>query len=139
MGLLNKFSKKKGNSPQVVTPDDVKKPTKTPAKSGGRVENSSAKQMGSAFRILVKPLLSEKVAMLESKGSYVFAVNPQATKTEIKRAVFEVYGEMPIRVRTARIEGKNVRFGSSLGRRSDWKKAIVTLKKGASIQIHEGV
>jgi large subunit ribosomal protein L23 len=57
----------------------------------------------------------------------------------IKRAVKELYGVMPARVTVAHVQGRYVRFGRSMGRRSDYKKAVVTLPKGSTITIHEGV
>lgn len=94
---------------------------------------------GAAFRVLLKPIMSEKAALLESHRSYTFRVTSTATKDEIKRAVFQVYGVMPTGVHTLHVQGKHVRFGSYSGKRTDSKKAIVTLKKGDSIRIHEGV
>lgn len=89
--------------------------------------------------ILVKPLVSEKAAIAETANTYTFVVTNDATKLTVKRAVKEVYGVMPIRVRMLNVQGKYVRFGRGYGRRSDWKKAIVTLPKGQTIRIHEGV
>jgi len=96
-------------------------------------------KIGSAFRILLKPIMSEKATVLESHHSYAFRVTPHAKKEEIKRAIFQVYGVMPTGVHTLHVQGKHVRFGAYAGKRPDWKKAIVTLKKGESIHIHEGI
>lgn len=94
---------------------------------------------GSAYRVLVRPLLSEKSARGEKHSQYTFAVAIDATKTEIVRAVEQVYGVKPTSVRTLVTEGKTARFGRSVGRRKDWKKAIVTLPEGKTISIHTGV
>lgn len=138
MGLLQKMSGKNEQAEVAATEKKVtkKKSAKTVAQS---TVSAGGKKSGVAFRVLLKPILSEKAAMQETYRSYAFAVVPTATKREIKQAVFQVYGVMPRRVRTLRFEGKSVRFGSTMGRRSDWKKAIVTLKEGESIRIHEGV
>lgn len=100
---------------------------------------SAAKATGTAHRILLRALLSEKTAHAESKGAYTFAVDIDATKPAIMRAVTEVYGVRPVAVRTSITEGKAARFGRFNGRRRDWKKAVVTLPEGKTISIHTGV
>ena len=103
----------------------------TPAKKTGRA--------GAAYRVIVRALVSEKAAQAETKGKYTFVVAKDATKTQIKAAVEQVYGVRPTVVRTIHTEGKEVRFGRTIGRRKDWKKAIVTLPAGQTISIHTGV
>ncbi len=92
-----------------------------------------------AFKILVKPLVTEKSAIAESKNKYSFIVIKSANKNQIKTAIFEVYGVKPSGVNVANIEGRRVRFGKSMGRRNDYKKAIITLPAGKTIDIHTGV
>lgn len=99
----------------------------------------SADNHGSAFRVFVSPILSEKTARSEARGTYTFAVAMNATKTEIARAMETVYGVRPTQIRTSVVEGKKARFGQNNGRRSSWKKAVVTLPKGKTISIHTGV
>ena len=70
---------------------------------------------------------------------YSFLVSPKANKFQIAQAVNELYGVKPISVNIGHIPGKVVRFGRSMGRRSDYKKAIVTLEKGKTIVLHENV
>ena len=89
--------------------------------------------------ILLAPLVSEKATGAEKTGAYTFKVAKRATKTEIKNAIKAVYGTQPLSVRTMMFQGKNMRFGGNHGKRSDWKKAVVTLPKGTIISIHEGV
>ena len=112
-----------------------------PAVETSEVSTSSAKsgKTGAAHRVLVRPLLSEKTARDEKRGTYSFAVAMNATKTEIIRAVEQVYGVRPSSVRTLITEGKTARFGQNTGRRKNWKKAIITLPAGATISIHTGV
>ncbi len=114
---------------------------KTTKETKAVTETTGAKKTGpgAAYRVLVRPLLSEKSARGEKRGQYTFAVNIKATKTEIIRAVEQVYGVKPASVRTLVTEGKIARFGMSLGRRKTWKKAIVTLPEGKTISIHTGV
>lgn len=91
------------------------------------------------YGILLHPLLSEKAASAESRGVYTFIVGRKANKIQIKHAIASVYKVRPVKIRVVNINGKISRHGRSLGRRSDWKKAIITLPKGQSISIHEGV
>ncbi|MFA5062372.1 MAG: 50S ribosomal protein L23 [Patescibacteria group bacterium] len=92
-----------------------------------------------AYKILVKPLVTEKSAVAESINKYSFVVMAGASKFQIKKAVEDVYGVKPTSVNIINVEGRRVRFGRTFGRRSDFKKAIVTLPKGKSIDIHVGV
>ena len=92
-----------------------------------------------AFKVLLKPLVTEKSAVAESGNKYSFVVAKSADKNQIKIAVEEIYGVKPSQVNVANIEGRRVRFGRTMGRRSDYKKAIVTLPAGKSIDIHTGV
>lgn len=94
---------------------------------------ASKENTGNAYRILVKPLVSEKSFRQMSKGQYVFKVNPTANKIEIRRAVEKVYDVKVARVNVVRVHGKAKNFGKTRGRTSDWKKAIVTLKPGSTI------
>lgn len=75
----------------------------------------------------------------EMLGQYTFYVATTATKIDVKRAIAEVYGVVPVRVHMLNTDGKTVRFGRFTGRRAHTKKAIVTLPKGKTISIHEGV
>ena len=94
---------------------------------------------GHAYRVLVRPLRSEKSVGLSEKNQYVFEVAPNANKLQVKEAVLKVYGIRPIRVNIMRLQGKVVRYGRSIGREKMTKKAIVTLEAGRTISIYEGV
>ncbi|OGH91861.1 MAG: 50S ribosomal protein L23 [Candidatus Magasanikbacteria bacterium RIFOXYD2_FULL_39_9] len=87
----------------------------------------------------MKPLVTEKSAIAESKNKYSFLVAKAANKNQVKTAVAEIYGVQPTQVNIANVEGRAVRFGRSAGRRGDYKKAIVTLPAGKTIDIHTGV
>lgn len=99
----------------------------------------TAKKYGNAHKVLVKPLITEKAANLGVDNKYVFAVDTKANKIEIAKAVNEVYGVKPVSVNIVRVLGKKVRHGRLIGNRKNWKKAIVSLPKGKSINIYEGV
>lgn len=92
-----------------------------------------------AAKILIKPLITEKATTLVEKGKYVFIVSLNANKIEVAKTVSDVYGVKVDSVNIINMEGKRVLRGRIKGKRSDFKKAIVTLKKGESIQLYEGV
>ncbi|KKR91656.1 MAG: 50S ribosomal protein L23 [Parcubacteria group bacterium GW2011_GWC2_42_12] len=94
---------------------------------------------GNAYKILVKPLVTEKVSNLGALNKYVFAVASDANKIEIAKAIKEIYGIKPLGVNIIKILGKQTRYGKISGKRKDWKKAIITLPKGETIKIYEGV
>ncbi|MBI2443750.1 MAG: 50S ribosomal protein L23 [Candidatus Magasanikbacteria bacterium] len=89
--------------------------------------------------VIVRPLVTEKSARGESRGQYTFLVSRSATKSEITRAVEELYGVRPRAVRVMHQLGKAVRFGRMAGTRRDTKKAIVILPSGVTLALHEGV
>ncbi len=92
--------------------------------------------MRSAEQIIKAPLITEKGTLVaEQSGQFVFKVDPGATKTEIKRAVAELFQVKVRDVRTARFLGKRVRRGRILGKRADWKKAYVTLEEGETLDL----
>lgn len=92
-----------------------------------------------ANRVLVKPLVTEKTTNLVADGQYVFAVAIDANKIDVAKAIEGLYGVKPIKVNMARLEGKAKRVGGHRGRRRDWKKAIVNLPAGKTIDVYEGV
>jgi len=90
--------------------------------------------------VLRKPLLTEKVASIQDKhNQYAFAVDTDANKIEIKRAVELKYSVTVMNVNTLCVRGKTKRLGRFEGKRADWKKAIVTLKAGDSIELAQNV
>lgn len=89
--------------------------------------------------VLLRALVTEKSAVKQSENKYIFVVANNANKAVVKKAVEEVYGIKPLSVNMINVQGKAIRFGNHFGKRSDFKKAIVTLPKGKSIVIHEGV
>ena len=90
--------------------------------------------------IVVRALMSEKGArMREQENQYLFEVHPTANKIEIKRAVETIFSVSVAGVRTQVVRGKMKRMGLHSGMRSSWKKAIVTLKQGDTIDLFEQV
>lgn len=103
------------------------------------VETVKIKKYDNSYLILVKPLVTEKASMLGLENKYAFAVAMKANKIEVAKAIEAIYGVKPVKVNILKIEGKKVRSRKNSGQRKDWKKAIVTLPAGKSIQVYEGV
>ncbi|MFA6433438.1 MAG: 50S ribosomal protein L23 [Elusimicrobiales bacterium] len=86
--------------------------------------------------VLVSPILSEKsVTMKDAQNRYSFRVNAKANKVDIKKAVETMFKVKVDKVRTMIFMGKMHKVGRYEGRRSDWKKAIVTVKAGQKIDL----
>ena len=94
---------------------------------------------GNAYKIIMKPLVTEKVSGLGALNKYVFAVAKNTNKIEVAKAIKEIYGIKPVGVNVIRMGGKKTSYGRISGQRKDWKKAIITLPKGETIKIYEGV
>ncbi|MBV9087335.1 MAG: 50S ribosomal protein L23 [Acidobacteriaceae bacterium] len=87
--------------------------------------------MKSAYQIIRRPVITEKgLGVKESQGTLVFEVAANATKTEVKEAVQQIFKVKVDSVRTANFPGKERRRGKFTGYRPDWKKAYVRLKSG---------
>ncbi len=98
--------------------------------------------MRKQHEILIRPLMTEKILRLQEKEKkYGFVVSLDSNKIEIKRAVEEKFDVLVDHVRTVKVKGKvkrnQTRRGITTGKRPDWKKAIVTLKEGYSIDLFE--
>ena len=94
--------------------------------------------------VLVKPLITEKMALLsENLGHYGFQVALTATKPEIKAEIEKMYGVEVVKLRTLIVAGKRksrfTKSGVSNGKSSNYKKAIVSLKEGQSIDFYENI
>jgi large subunit ribosomal protein L23 len=88
--------------------------------------------------ILKRPLITEKGTGLRGvSNSYQFEVARDANKLQIKQAVEKLFNVKVVAVRTAMQHGKVKKLGRFSGRRPDWKKATVTLAKGATIELFE--
>lgn len=86
------------------------------------------------MKVLVAPLMSEKTARLADRSrQYAFKVAADATKPEIRQAVEMLFSVKVTGVQVANMPGKTKRFGQTMGKRSDWKKAFVTLAEGNDI------
>ncbi|MEE9402488.1 MAG: 50S ribosomal protein L23 [Desulfobacteria bacterium] len=91
------------------------------------------------YQIIKGPLITEKgTIQKEANNQLTFEVDRKANRVEIRHAVEKVFNVRVEKVRTMQIKGKVKRVGRTLGKRRDWKKAIVTLAKGENIEFFEG-
>lgn len=95
--------------------------------------------MRNLYQTIKRPIITEKSAALVSENKYTFKVAREASKREIGPAIEKLFGVKVLDVRTANVRGKEVRAGRrrTAARRSDWKKAVVTLKEGDKIELFE--
>jgi large subunit ribosomal protein L23 len=88
--------------------------------------------------VLLAPVVSEKSYSLIGDGKYVFRIHPDAHRTQVRQAVEELFGVHVEGVNVLKVQPKPKRRGMSKGIRPGWKKAIVQLREGESIEIFEG-
>ncbi len=140
MGLFSRKSKKEKED---FNQKKIKKSFKTEEKEEKKIEKKEDKNKyqdnKKAYKLLIKPIISEKATIGVSQGKYVFEVSFEANKVEIKKAINEIYGVKPIKVNIINNLGKKVRFGRRIGKQKDTRKAIITLKKGETINLYEGI
>jgi|SRR3954451_15974398 large subunit ribosomal protein L23 len=91
-----------------------------------------------AHQIVRQPIISEKSYALIAENKYTFRVAPQAHKTQIRKAVEEIFKVRVVDVRTMRLKPKPKRRGWTTGRTRSWKKAVVELAPGERIELFEG-
>lgn len=87
--------------------------------------------------IIIRPLITEKSTTLMEEGKYVFEVAKSANKIEIAKAVSSIFNVKVAQVNTINVEGKKKRMGRFVGKRSNYKKAIVKLAAGETIAFFE--
>ena len=91
------------------------------------------------YQTILSPLVTEKATMLSEQNQVVFKVLLEATKPEIKAAVEGLFDVKVLAVNTLVVKGKAKRFRGRPGQRSDWKKAMVRLAEGQSIDLTAGL
>jgi large subunit ribosomal protein L23 len=95
--------------------------------------------MAAIHDVIVRPLVTEaSSAAFQERGEYTFEVHTKASKGAIRAAVEQLFGVKVTGVWTSQNRGRERRVGTNVGRRADWKKAIVKLREGDSIAIFEG-
>ncbi len=91
------------------------------------------------YDVIVRPIVTEKSSLLKEAGNqYVFEVQRDANKIEIRKAVEKLFKVKVLSVRISMMEGKEKRLGRNVGKKPDWKKAIVKLSPKDKITIFEG-
>jgi large subunit ribosomal protein L23 len=89
-------------------------------------------------QVLLAPVVTEKSYELIENGKYSFRIHPDAHKTQVRQAVEELFSVHVEGVNIVKVQPKPKRRGMRVGRKPGWKKAIVQLRKGESIEIFEG-
>jgi len=149
MGFLDRFKKEKEQEMEkkAVSAVDIEKKTeekpvikKVAKKVEEKTVKTSNKVVSEALtNILLRPLVTEKTAALNSAAQYVFEVNPKANRVQVAGAFKAIYGVKPAKVQIQNVRRETVRFGRFHGKQKAWKKAIVCLPKGKTINVHEGI
>lgn len=144
MGLLDRLTNKQteeGAKKKAAASDKPSVAIKSLAMVETNKETAQIKAIAAvqAYRTIIRPLITEKASRAAAQNKYSFMVARSATKRQIAQAVTALYGTKPLAVNVINTGGRKLRSGKSAGRRSDYKKAIVTLPSGSSITIHEGV
>ncbi|UCC66126.1 MAG: 50S ribosomal protein L23 [Deltaproteobacteria bacterium] len=95
--------------------------------------------MRDIYQIIKRPLITEKANILKDEENKVsFVVHREANKVEIKEAVERLFKVKVLKVNVSTMKGKPRTIGRSVGRRPDWKKAVVTIRSGDRIDFFEG-
>ena len=91
------------------------------------------------YDIIKRPLDTEKLDRIRDReNKFAFEIDMKANKTEVKQAIEQLFKVKVVDIKTAIVRGKFRRIGKSEGQKSNWKKAIVTLKEGDAISLFEG-
>lgn len=92
------------------------------------------------YQIIKEPRVTEKsTVQKESSNQVTFKVHPGANKIEVRKAVERLLKTKVIDVRTMNVRGKSRRMGKNIGKRADWKKAVVRLAPGEKVEFFEGM
>lgn len=109
---------------------------KTTRSTSSGLKKDAREMKSDPWKVIYGPLTTEKTTMLGEANQYVFRVNRAAGKIQVARAIEELYGVNVTDVNTVNIKGKQVNFGRTRGKQSDWKKAIVTVARGEKIDTY---
>ena len=158
MSIFDKFKKPANKEEKAAKREPKVKVVKEEAKAEPEIKEQKIKEEKAAIKltkinkelkekilskkefhgVLIRPLITEKSTDLGALNKYVFAVDVDANKIQITQAILSRYGVKPASVNILNFSGKKVRMGRSFGTRKGWKKAIITLPEGQTIQIQEG-
>ena len=92
-----------------------------------------------AHEVLIRPLITEKGTLLAEQSKFLFAVALDANKIDVRRAVEQTFGVTVLAVNMVNVPGKEKRWGRHRYRTARWRKAIVTLQQGQTIDLFSGV
>ena len=92
-----------------------------------------------AYNTIIKPIVTEKSTLLLENNQVVFLVDINSNKIDIKKSIELIFGVKVSAVNVIKVKGKTKRFKGTLGKRSDFKKAIISLPDGQSIDLSAGV
>lgn len=139
MAFLDIFKKKKKEEKKKAQKKEAEKPVELEIKKKEpetkRQPVQQKKMSRVAYRVLKEPHITEKATDLADRGQYVFKIHKRANKTEVKKAVEELYNVDVRGVRIIKTRSKKRRLGRLEGWRKGYKKAIVKLKQGQRIEM----
>ena len=148
MGIKDFFKRKKTKPEETKKVGDVKKKFqevetefKEKEKAGKvrsrppAIKKTQEARIGLAYRVLEAPQVTEKATDLTKKNQYIFKIFPRANKSEVKKAVNELYGVDVLDVKIIKVPAKKRRLGKIRGWRKGYKKAIVKIKEGQKIEV----
>lgn len=143
MAILDRFRKKPEEAPkEKEAPVEKKEALEQEIKEKAKVSaeqkkprRTREKKSGIAFKVLKSPYITEKSTDLGKRGQYTFKIFDRANKTQVKRAIEELYSVEVKDVKISRKPSKKIRFGRREGTRPGFKKALVRLKQGQTIDI----
>ena len=142
MALRDIFKKRKEkkiapSSPLPKESPKVKVEEKPPREAIEKAEPRKVqeKKTGEAWKVLRTPHITEKATDLAGKNQYVFRVWPRTNKTELKKAIEDLYGVDVVSVKIIKVPGKRRRLGRVSGWRKGYKKAIIKIKEGQKIEV----
>ncbi len=141
MAILDVFKQKKGTARRTAAkaPASTLKEKATQASVTAPKKQAVQGEATDAYRVLMRPIVTEKATALNALNKYVFEVSMDATKNEVKKAIHGLYHVTPISVAMQVVIPKHKWQGRRPGKTVKWKKAIVTLKSGERISVYEGV
>jgi large subunit ribosomal protein L23 len=124
MAIFKKTTEKKAVAPKKVA-----------APKAAKAKKIETTKLGERANVLIRPLITEKAAILAEKNTYVFEVARRTNKIEIAKAIEALYAVKPIRVNIVNLPDTRVFVRGKKGVKSGVRKALVTLKKGDKIEI----
>jgi large subunit ribosomal protein L23 len=130
MGIFSR--KKTDTSAPAVQPAETKATQSVAKTAAKKVAKTVSKPVAKV--VLLQPIITEKST---ANGTYVFKVSKAATKNEVRKAFQAKYGKQPRKVNVVNVMGKTKFRGNQTGKRADWKKAVVYLTKGESVDLFQ--